>query len=111
MKTPATEYRGYATTRRVTVLNPKTGEERDLDLEKSLRVSNHSPTGFEWGYAGSGPAQLALAILLDYYRDAGLASRFHQPFKFEVIATLSQEEDWTITGAQIESAVLAIQKT
>lgn len=29
-------------------------------------VYNHSPTGFEWGYGGSGPAQTALAILCDY---------------------------------------------
>lgn len=25
----------------------------------------HSPTGFEWGFGGSGPAQLALALLAD----------------------------------------------
>ncbi len=31
----------------------------------SQRVFNHSPDGFNWGYAGSGPAQLALAILLE----------------------------------------------
>jgi hypothetical protein len=30
-------------------------------------IVNHSPTGFSWGYAGSGPAQLALAILADYF--------------------------------------------
>ena len=28
----------------------------------SLAVRNHSPTGPAWGYDGSGPAQLALAI-------------------------------------------------
>lgn len=33
----------------------------------SLAVRNHSPTGFECGYAGSGPAQLALALLLDFF--------------------------------------------
>lgn len=38
---------------------------QELPLEPSLKVCNHSPTGFEWGYSGSGPAQLALAILLD----------------------------------------------
>lgn len=27
---------------------------------------NHSPDGFAWGYGGSGPAQLALAILADH---------------------------------------------
>lgn len=29
------------------------------------RVVLHSPTGFEWGYGGSGPADLALSILAD----------------------------------------------
>ena len=32
-----------------------------LDPRYDLR--NHSPTGFAWGYGGSGPSQLALAIL------------------------------------------------
>jgi hypothetical protein len=35
-----------------------------LPVTPSLRHRNHSPDGFEWGYHGSGPAQLALAILL-----------------------------------------------
>ena len=35
-----------------------------LDPKPSQRAYNHSPDGFNWGYAGSGPAQLALAILL-----------------------------------------------
>ena len=26
----------------------------------------HSPTGFEWGYLGSGPSDLALSILWDF---------------------------------------------
>ena len=34
-----------------------------LSLEKSLKVVDHSPDGFQWGYLGSGPAQLAAAIL------------------------------------------------
>jgi hypothetical protein len=29
------------------------------------RVVKHSPTGFEWGYAGSGPHDLALNLLID----------------------------------------------
>lgn len=39
------------------------GKRRPLSLRLDLR--NHSPEGFEWGYGGSGPAQLALAILAD----------------------------------------------
>ena len=30
-------------------------------LDPRFDLWNHSPTGFEWGYGGSGPAQLALA--------------------------------------------------
>lgn len=37
-------------------------------LPLRLGVRNHSPTGFSWGYNGSGPAQLALAILCDHLR-------------------------------------------
>lgn len=41
------------------------GVERALDPR--LDLANHSPTGFGWGYNGSGPAQTALAILADYF--------------------------------------------
>lgn len=34
-------------------------------LHAFQEIRNHSPDGFNWGYAGSGPAQLALAILAD----------------------------------------------
>jgi hypothetical protein len=34
-------------------------------LPRFEEIANHSPDGFEWGYGGSGPAQLALAILAD----------------------------------------------
>ena len=37
---------------------------KPLDSRRDLW--NHSPTGFEWGYCGSGPAQLALALLADH---------------------------------------------
>lgn len=39
---------------------------RDDGTVAPLRhVMLHSPTGFEWGYGGSGPADLALSILCD----------------------------------------------
>ncbi|WP_438424854.1 DUF6166 domain-containing protein [Aquimarina macrocephali] len=40
---------------------------KELNLEKSLKLKCHSPTGFSWGYDGSGPKQLSLAILLVFY--------------------------------------------
>ena len=35
-------------------------------LNQRLDLWNHSPTGFECGYSGSGPAQLALALLAEH---------------------------------------------
>jgi hypothetical protein len=46
-----------------------------IDPAPSQKVYNHSPDGFNHGYCGSGPAQLALAIVLkltgisDGYKD------------------------------------------
>ena len=42
----------------------------DSNRQRPLHhVVFHSPTGFEWGYAGSGPADLALSILADYLHE------------------------------------------
>lgn len=57
-----------------------------LDPAHSLKVRNHSPDGFNWGYAGSGPAQLALAICLIVIGNPCN----YQAFKFDHIATLPQ---------------------
>lgn len=54
-------------------------------LDARLDLVNHSPTGFAWNYGGSGPAQLALAILADLIDDEE-AVRLHQTFKADVIA-------------------------
>jgi hypothetical protein len=52
-----------------------------LRPQRSQRVWNHSPDGFECGYAGSGPAQLALALLLQAGADDATAISLHQRFK------------------------------
>jgi hypothetical protein len=89
------------------VVNSRTG--KALDLEASLKVVNHSPTGFCWGYGGSGPAQLALAILLDHFNgDRGRALALYQDFKFKVIARLPQDDNFVLTNAQVESAITEI---
>lgn len=56
-----------------------------LDPSTSQKVYNHSPDGFNWGYSGSGPAQAALAILLDCL-DKNLAVLLYQKFKFNFVA-------------------------
>lgn len=62
----------------------------------------HSPDGFNWGYGGSGPADLAYAILADYLGDEKLAAELHQAFKWDVVARLDQRADWTITGEDVD---------
>lgn len=74
-----------------------------LDPQPSLKLRNHSPDGFNWGYGGSGPAQLALAILLDFTKDESAAQYFYQEFKMKVIAKLPAEKDWHLTAIQIEN--------
>ena len=47
-----------------------------LSLEKSLQVVDHAPDGFQWGYNGSGPAQLSAAILYEVTSNADLARQY-----------------------------------
>lgn len=50
----------------------------------------HSPAGFEWGYNGSGPADLAYNILL-MFTSRKVAYTLHQDYKREVIANIPYE--------------------
>ena len=75
-----------------------------------LDLFNHSPTGFSWGYTGSGPAQLALALLADALGDDDLAVRLHQDFKFKVVACWPEGERWWITADQIAAVVNVIEQ-
>lgn len=86
-------YKGNARTRVVT----HDGKPIPLRLE----VANHSPDGFMWGYAGSGPAQLALAILLDHTGATTLSNRLYQDFKADVIARLPMDEDFEIQDDEV----------
>jgi hypothetical protein len=51
----------------------------------------HSPDGFEWGYAGSGPAETALNILFLVTGDSTLAWLYHQDYKFDVVGNIPGE--------------------
>lgn len=54
-------YRGVRTAQGVLVFR-----ERGTCIVSHLRhVRRHSPGGFEWGYGGSGPADLARSLLID----------------------------------------------
>ena len=58
----------------------------ELSLADSLRVRNHSPSGFNIGYCGSGPAQSALAICLHLFESRVVAEHLYQLFKETFVA-------------------------
>jgi hypothetical protein len=90
MKTYEGNRQGYAVT--VTVDGRK--------LDPRLDLWNHSPDGFNWGYGGSGPAQLALAILADHCQNDERALNLYQRFKWAVVAKLPHKR-WKLSGDDI----------
>ena len=77
-------------------------------LNPRFDLWNHSPTGFEWGYGGSGPTQLALALLADCLNDGDQALSLYQEFKFRIVASLPHR-GWMLTSEQIRSAITEMQ--
>lgn len=90
---------------RVTV-NWLNGQPTTYLLPLYLHVRRHSPDGFEWGYSGSGPAQLALALLCNALHVQSEAERLYQDFKREIIAALAKDE-WQLTHDEIVRWVAA----
>ncbi|HEX3885150.1 MAG TPA: DUF6166 domain-containing protein [Stellaceae bacterium] len=75
-----------------------------LDPRYDLR--RLSPTGFEWTYEGTGPAQLALALLADHLGDDTRALALHDAFMRNVVANL--DNSWELTSADIDAALKTI---
>jgi len=65
-----------------------------VPLPPRLDLIPHSPTGFGWGYGGSGPAQLALALLAHAFGSDEVALRYYQRFKEDVVTPLPGETGW-----------------
>ncbi len=81
---------------------------RDGEFRPLRHQLRHSPTGFEWGYGGSGPADLARSLLYD----ATGSTDGYQHFKWEVVARFPsdyhravaggrQREEWRITEREV----------
>ena len=88
---------------------------KKLALNPRRDLCNHSPTGFQWGYAGSGPAQLALAIVAHYGRqferfDGEQAVRMHQEFKRKFIQGI-ESETWEIPVDKVSAFVDEVMET
>lgn len=92
-------------------------DNKPITPEKSQALRNHSPDGFNIGYGGSGPAQAALAILLEV-TDAETACRNYQDFKWEFVARFQQDLtyeidilDWILTKEALRSPKLLAKVT
>lgn len=79
-------------------------------LSKRLDLANHSPDGFEWGYRGSGPAQLALALVADATGDDEIALTTYQSYKNSVVALLDRDDDFTLTSDEVLAEVNRLRR-
>jgi hypothetical protein len=85
---------------RAYVLEPG-GIERPL-----VHLMRHSPDGFDYGYGGSAPADLARSILVDFFalRDApDLLPVSYQRFKWQFVASA----DGSASSLEISGATIA----
>jgi hypothetical protein len=83
------------------------GKRKPLNPRRELR--NHSPTGFEWGYGGSGPAQLALAVLAEHLGDDRAALNLYQDFKWACIAQM-RGCNWSLSSDEIDNCLARLSE-
>lgn len=75
-------------------------------LPPRLDLRALSQEGFEWGYSGSGPYQLALAILAHELGDRRALGNYRS-FCEVTIARLKQDH-WVLEGEQIELSLQGV---
>jgi hypothetical protein len=73
-------------------------------LDPRLDLRNHSATGFEWGYGGSGPAQLALALAADLLKDDVQAQKVYQRLKFKLVGGLPNH-GWELAEDRLRAGI------
>jgi hypothetical protein len=82
------------------------GDRRTVNVPRVF--TRHSPDGYEWGYGGSGPAELALNILL-LFADYATANPLYQDFKEEFLADLPQNDGTSTISTTLIQAWLAMR--
>ena len=70
----------------------------DAGSVRLKHLVRHSPDGFEWGYGGSGPADLARSIVGDLFEDPDPPPAIYQAVNRELVAKLPR------CGGQITEA-------
>lgn len=95
----------------ITATDEETKKTRMLNPCHSRAIRNHSQE-FNWGYGGSGPSQLALALLLDAIGETPieqrpspetapvLAERWYTQFKNDHVSNWG-DDTWRISRAEV----------
>lgn len=73
-----------------------------LTPQLSLKLRNHSPSGFDYGYLGSAPSQLALAVMIAIY-SVEVSLKHYMKFKEDVIETLKNDNEVVGIGSYLYS--------
>ena len=83
---------------------------------------HHSPSGFECGYSGSGPADLALALAADVIGDEvdtvgifkGRVGRrawsVHQALKNEIVSKLTRSHEWVLFAEDLAAGIAEFER-
>lgn len=99
----STHYRGTRRNGQCVVWIERDGR-RCEELSPAYHIRNHSPTGLDWGYNGSGPAQLALALLHHATGGESITAALYQRFASEIVAAIGTD-DWCFSRAAIRDWV------
>lgn len=75
------------------------GEPTELDPKPRQDLNGHDFDGFQWGYGGSGPARLSLALLLDATSDPEMAMAYYQDFKWGQVSIWG--DVWSIKRSEV----------
>ncbi len=87
---------------KITGIRDSNGCRLFLDGMPVKHIVRHSPTGIEWGYAGSGPADAARSILRAIYPPE-YADRYYHDFKWEHVAHWPEHQDRIAVDVNFEA--------
>ncbi len=72
-------------------------------LDPRVDLRDFKASGFEWGYEGSGPSQLALAILAEHSGPQAALGNYRQ-FVQAIIAEI-EADTWQLTSTEIDQRI------
>jgi len=70
-----------------------------IKAEKLEHHVKHSPDGFEWGYSGSGPSELARCILWDFLGKEPTPAAYRDFTRVFIVG--NKEDSWSIDSTDI----------